>query len=286
MNNSPQEDKPKICPNQWVINSAEARQLIEQGATILDVRNPVAWLWGHVPGAIHISWQEFSQQQAPNKGKLLEDNRVLEEKLRVLGIFNDKPVIVIGNPADNFGEEGRIVWMLRTLGHRQAAFVNGGHDALVKVGVPIIWGLTHPQEAGDFVVRRTELWTIQRDELKKRLIEQKLTVIDTREPREYQGATPYGEQRGGHIPEAVNFYYKDLMDKEGKLLPSHEILDKLHQQGIQLDHSIIVYCTGGIRSAFFVAVLADLEFPNIKNYAGSMWEWSASSAEDYPLRKT
>ncbi len=280
--------KPSFCQNQWVVNVAQAKQLIEQGATILDSRNILLWLIGHVPGAVHVSWRQFSQQQSPHKGKLIENLEVLEQKLRNLGVCNTKPVIVIGNPADkcNFGEEGRIVWMLRTLGHQSAAFVDGGDTALTQVGIPITLDLTQPTP-GDFVVKPSSLWSIQRDELQANLssqaASQKLIVIDTRSSREFVGATPYGEQRGGHIPGAVHFYFKDLIDAKGFLLPRDQIIARLNSLGINRDTPIATYCTGGVRSAFFVTVLADLGFTNVKNYPGSMWEWSAATASSYPL---
>ncbi len=271
--------------NQWILSGNEAKQLISQGATILDARNKLAWFMGHIPGAVHVTWQEFSQPEKHHRGKLLEDTNILEQKLRDIGIFNSKFVIVIGNPAHNFGEEGRIVWMLRTLGHNSAVFVNGGYNALVKAGFKTTFGGNQPQKIGDFLVNRSALWEIQRDELKANLAENKLIVIDTREKREYDGATFYGEQRGGHIPGAVHFYFKDLIDSKGNLLPREEILAKLARLKIQPDTPIATYCTGGIRSAFFVSVLADLGFANVKNYAGSMWEWSAEPANSYPLKE-
>ncbi len=280
--------KQQFYPSPWVVSAAQAKQLIEQGATILDSRNLVEWLIGHVLGAVHVSWKQFSQQRSPHKGKLLENLEVLQQKLCHLGVCNAKPVIVIGNPDSpcNFGEEGRIVWMLRTLGHQSAAFVDGGHTALIKAGFPITLDLTQPIP-GDLIVKPTASWLIQRDELQANLTAkeaaQDLIAIDTRSPREFAGATPYGEKRRGHIPGAVNFYFNDLKDANGYLLPREQIIAKLKQLGIERDTLVTAYCTGGVRSAFFVAVLADLGFTNVKNYAGSMWEWSASPASSHPL---
>lgn len=277
--------------NQWVVSAAQAKQLIEQGATILDSRNVLLWLTGHIPGAVHVRWKQFSQQRSPNKGKLLENTEVLEQKLRAIGVNNTKPVIVIGNPAYpcNFGEEGRIVWMLRTLGHQSAAFVDGGETALTQVGVPITLEIIKPIP-GDFVVKPTALWSIQRDELQATLsspsASEPLIVIDTRSPQEFAGATPYGEQRGGHIPGAVHFYFNELKDAKGYLLPREQIMTKLKQLGMERDTPIVTYCTGGVRSAFFTAVLTDLGFTQVKNYPGSMWEWSAAPASSYPLDKS
>jgi len=275
----------RLHPQQWIVNAIAAKQLIAAGATVLDVRTQVAYICGHAPDAVRVTWQQFSQQQPPNKGKLLDDAEVLEQKLRQIGISNNTPVIVVGNPEQpwHFGEEGRIVWMLHTLGHLQAAFVDGGHPALVKAGVPSVWGISKAKKTGDFqLLQRTKTWEISSEELKNGLSAHKLIAIDTREYREYTGATPYGEKQGGHIPGAVHFYFKDLLDENGCLLSAEEIALKLKQLEINSGSAIAAYCTGGIRSAFFVAVLVNLGFTNVRNYAGSMWEWSQAN---YPLTK-
>lgn len=279
--------KQQTLSSQWVVKATQAKDLIEQGATILDSRPLLLWLKGHIPGAVHVRWQHFSQSQSPHKGKLLDNPNILEQKLRQLGVNNDKPVIVIGhsNHPCNFGEEGRIIWMLRTLGHQSAAFVDGGYAALLQVGFPITWELTQPLP-GNFVVQQTQEWSIEGDQLQAKLIaKDDLVVIDTRSPGEFAGATPYGEKRGGHIPEAMHFYFKDLKDANGYLLPREQLIAKLNQLGIEYNTPVVTYCTGGVRSGFFVAVLADLGFIDVKNYPGSMWEWSSAPCTNYPLEK-
>jgi thiosulfate/3-mercaptopyruvate sulfurtransferase len=100
-------------------------------------------------------------------------------------------------------------------------------------------------------------------------------IWDTREDREYTGATPYGEARGGHIPGAVGLWYGDLLATDGTLLAEPELRALLIARGIRPDRSVITACTGGVRSGFAYAVLRDLGYPQVANYDGSMWEWSA-----------
>ncbi len=278
----------ELSPKQWIVNATTAKQLIESGAAVLDVRSKTTWGLGHVPNARCVNWQQFSQKTPLNKGKLLDNSQVLEQLLRQLGISNNQPVIVVGNPSQalHFGEEGRIVWMLHTLGHSQAAFADGGESALIKAGVALEMWSNKSQKVGDFTVNRTNNWEIQAPQLQSRLANpQNLTILDNREAREYKGATPYGEKRGGHIPGAVHFYFKELLQPNGYLLSPEQINYKLNQIGIQKNSNkeIITYCTGGIRSGFFVAVLVTLGYTNVKNYTGSMWEWSQAESSRYPL---
>ena len=60
----------------------------------------------------------------------------------------------------------------------------------------------------------------------------------------------------------------------------HQLLRS--EAGITADKLIVPYCTGGVRSGFAAAVLAELHYPRVANYDGSMWEWSAD--DDRPLQ--
>ncbi|MBD1810971.1 rhodanese-like domain-containing protein [Microcoleus vaginatus DQ-U2] len=271
-----------ILANNWIVNADLAKQLLEQEATLLDARAPILKLFCRLPPAIPVTWQEFSRSDFPHKGKIIENNTVLTQKLQAIGICQDKPVIVVADSVKGWGEDGRIVWMLRTLGHEKAVFVDGGYGALIKAGINRVKAANNQPKTGDFVISRRSNWEIQRDEFKAILGDANLAVIDAREPREYAGKTPYGEKRGGHIPGAAHLYYKQLMDKQGQLLSRGEIVAILQQKGVLQSTQIVSYCSGGIRSAWLTCVLTNVGFC-AKNYAGSMWEWSASPADSYPL---
>ena len=269
----------KTLTNRWIVSSQEAKQLIEQGATLLDTRKLALT---RLQGAVYVDWKQFSPEQKAARGKLLEQDDLLTQRLQALGISKDKPVVVFANPPGGWGEDGRIVWMLRTLGHTQVAMVDGGFEALMAANVPVQSGRSQLPERGDFVVRRNATWEIQQESLKARLDQENVVVVDTREAREFAGQTPYGETRGGHVPGAVNLYFKELLDENGLLLSPDDIRATLLEMGITPDTQIVVYCTGGIRSGWLASVLVTQGY-QVQNYAGSMWEWSAGPAHRYPL---
>ena len=275
-----QRTAPFNLEQTWIVSATEAKTLIDQGATLLDARGN-KWFGLHqVPGSVPVSWPAFSPKNKTQKGNLLESNAVLTQTLQKLGISKNRPVVVFANPSQGWGEEGRIVWMLRTLGHQQAVIVDGGYAALAQKN------LDPPSNPppGDFLVQKDLTWQIQPETLKAELGNPNQVIIDTRTPQEYAGATPtpHGEQRRGHIPGAINLHFRSLLTQQGTLLPRDQIVAKLQSMGITQDTEIVAYCTGGIRSGWLTVVLADLGF-QVKNYAGSMWEWSAESAQEYPL---
>lgn len=271
----------QVLEHQWVVSADEAKALITQGAVVLDNRDASPRRQSPLPNAVALEWPQLTYPNVPAKGKLLEDDAALTKVLQQAGVSKDKVVVNIADPINGGGEDGRLTWALRTLGHTEAVFVDGGYQALVKDGAPLI---AAPKIPGDFVVARTTEWEIKRDDIKADIGKAGVVIIDTREDREYAGGTPYGESRGGHVPGAKHIWYKDLIGKDGHLLPKAELATRLKELGVDKDTQVDAYCTGGVRSGFLTATLTDAGY-KAKNYAGSMWDWSSADSKQYPLEK-
>ncbi|MEO0406690.1 MAG: rhodanese-like domain-containing protein [Cyanobacteria bacterium P01_A01_bin.135] len=267
--------------DQWIVSAeAAARTIQGTDAVVLDPRTIAS---SRLTRAVPIAWPAFSRDAVSRRGLLLSDDQLLARKLEALGVSSDRPVLVAGDPKA-WGEDGRIVWMLRTLGHPAAAMVDGGHSALAAALAAQNIRPAQPT-SGSFAVQRDTTWSIGRDRLRELMASSNVVVVDSRSAAEYAGGTPHGEARGGHVPGAVHLHFKSLMDEAGYLLPRPTLLDRLAQAGITSDKTIVTYCTGGVRSAWLAVVLTDLGF-SVKNYAGSMWEWSAADPAQYPLVQT
>lgn len=148
--------------HRWIISAPDAQLLIQQGATLLDARGSKPINAPRLQGAVSIQWQTFSQSDWPHRGKLIDDDAELEQRLQAIGISNHVPVIVFGDPQKGWGEEGRIVWMLKTLGHSQVVWVDGGVHALIEAGVPPSSFLTTQPtpKTGNFTLDRHQTWAI------------------------------------------------------------------------------------------------------------------------------
>lgn len=264
---------------QWVIEADQARSLLAAGALLLDTRGTAQRAFQSLPGSTPVTWQAFSNPDMPSKGQLLADDAVLTEQLRTLGVSTAVPVIAVAATANSWGEDGRIVWTLRTLGHQQAYLVNGGVAALLQGGhLPV----TPAVVPGDFTIRRTADFEVTKEQLLALIDQPDVVIIDTREPREYAGETPYGETRGGHVPGAKHVFFADLVGADGKVLEGEALTSRLVALGVTQTTQVVSYCTAGIRSGFVTAVLQSAGV-DARNYAGSMWEWSAQDAATYPL---
>ena len=271
----------------WIVDAEQAVALIEEGeeATLVwDARHSVqgrGW-----PGVEQVTWQEFSRQDAPYAGLLLDDLEALKARLKARGVRDSKRVVVLDDPLNGWGEGGRLVWMLRALGHERAHLVLA-HQGVVAELERALDALPPraSEEQGALTLDVNEEVRVDLERVRELLDEPDVVLVDTREEREYDGETPYGETRGGHLPGAVHVYFKALLDAQGELKPREELLAELAALGVTPDKRVVAYCTGGIRSAWLIVVLKELGFERAQNYAGSMWEWAAQPASTYPLER-
>lgn len=262
----------------WFVDASTSLYLSKQGAILIDAREGITLR--SLPKSISLGWQEISRKDSPFVGNLLPDSEA-KTVLAKKGILPNTVLLVYGDPTGGWGEEGRIVWSLRTLGFSKSFIIDGGYAALKKASSSSV------PDRSDILAKirnsssEQKKWDVDRNFVSAKLGDKNTVFIDTREEREYLGETPYGESKGGHLPKAKWIYYRNFLDKEGFLLPDSKILAKLHELGISKDKTVVSYCTGGVRSGWMTSVLASLGY-DAKNYAGSMWEWT-SPKFDNPL---
>ncbi|MFN3199325.1 MAG: sulfurtransferase [Bradymonadia bacterium] len=262
------------------VDTTEARALIDSGALVLDARSQSDWSAGHLPSAGNAPWQTFVEGEQNGN---LSDTGYVQQAMRTLGVSNNVPVLVYGAWTEGWGEEGRLYWTLDYMGHERVHILEGGLPAWQRAGGKTNTDAPSPAP-GNFTAAPRQ-GRISTDELKA-LIDagESIIVLDNRRQEEYEGATPYGAPRGGHIPGAIHLYWKDLITEEG--LPSlSSLTQRLALLGIDVERPqvVITYCTGGVRSGFGYAVLRAIGHSDVRNYDGSWWAWSRN--ESLPIER-
>ena len=127
-------DKPQTpdLAGTWLISPQVAVDLIKQGALVIDARGAdLKRKRSPLPGAVSLEWQDLSEPSKPVKGRPLPVGQATP-KLQALGITKDRPVIVLADSVRGWGEDGRVVWLLRHWGHTRAVLVDGGITALER----------------------------------------------------------------------------------------------------------------------------------------------------------
>ncbi len=265
----------------WLIDTETLDQTLGRpGLVIIDVRGKAAYAFGgHIPGAVHATWHDFSDPNAVAKGLLDPDVGKLEQKIRALGINDDSDIVIYSNPFDNWGDEGRMFWMLQYLGHTRLQILDGGWVKWVDEKRRYEHGAVSPKPGNFRSAPKAELLAVK-EELKK-LVKRphpETVLADARSLEEYAGKEMQGIPRPGHIPSAINVPWNAFLNADATVKNLDVIKKALEEKGLHPGQEVVCYCTGGVRSAWLYFLLRLAGYERVRNYPGSWWEWSRDFA--------
>ncbi|MGY8761452.1 MAG: sulfurtransferase [Nitrospinaceae bacterium] len=252
----------------------------EHQRVVVDTRSSWKFVLSHIPGAINLGdWQEFTHTVNGVKGLLKEDKSFIANKLGPLGVSSDKTIVIYGEPNDPWRTDGRFFWMFERYGFQRVALLDGGLAGWKQAGKKIQRGRQNSTLQSNLTTKNINLNNqviADKTLIKKVLLDKNFRIIDNRIRKEFDGTTPYGSPRGGHIPNAIHIHWPKFFQTNGNLKTLPALNSLLDQNGIRPDQEIIVYCTGGVRSAMAYFVFRYMGF-KVRNYDGSWWDWSRSS---------
>jgi thiosulfate/3-mercaptopyruvate sulfurtransferase len=273
---SPQKNP---VPNLLLTPSTLKNIPVEQ-RVIIDTRAKWKFLSGHIPGAINMSnWREFTTKKDGIKGILIEDKTFISDTFSALGLNPKQSIIIYGEPSDPWRTDGRFFWMFERYGFAKVSLLDGGLDTWKLSGGTVERGF---QKGRKFTKIAPETLKLNPEIIADKVLinnilsDKNYVLIDNRTQKEFQGATPYGSNRGGHIPNAKHIHWPDFFKNDGTLKSATDLSRLLQNAGVRSDQEVIVYCTGGVRSAMAYFVFRYLGF-KVRNYDGSWWDWSQDS---------
>ncbi|MEC0124433.1 sulfurtransferase [Paenibacillus pabuli] len=91
-------------------------------------------------------------------------------------------------------------------------------------------------------------------------------LIDSRDARRYAGLEEPIEAKAGHIPGALNYFWKDVLDADGRWAGAGALEERFSKP--DKDGAIIVYCGSGVSTSPNVIALE--EYSNVKLYSGKL----------------
>ena len=232
-----------------IIQPEELKDLLDQKASdirIIDVREKLQYLAGHIPGAVQLWRPDIEDEKHPLPGMMASQAKV-EEVLGNLGIGAKDTLIIYSDLYDHT----RLWWILAYYGFplKQLKLLDGGIVAWKAKGYPLKMIPTKVEKKGFTLGEKVEgrkplLCTLP--EVKSALEEPQKVVLDVRSKREYLGEDPKrGAARGGHIPGAIWIEWKETLIQdgpyEGYWKPAEEIKKIFAAKGITPDKDIYIY---------------------------------------------
>lgn len=237
-------------------------------------RNPRAeYDVAHIPGAVFFDIDAISDKNT-NLPHMLPDAAAFTSAMRKLGIGNAHRIVVYDG-AGIFSSP-RAWWMLRAMGHKNVAVLDGGLPKWRREGRPL--------ESKPAEIRLSHFHAQPNPELVRdyervhaNLTTHEEQIVDARSPGRFRGDEPEPRAglKSGHIPGSLNVHYADLLTPEGTMRDGDALKKLFKERNVELNKPIVTSCGSGITAS---VVLLALEIAGAKKaalYDGSWSEWGA-----------
>lgn len=235
---------------------------------------------GHLPGAFYLHLDnELSGEKTGSNGRHpLPDPNTLVARLRALGVNEDTQVIAYDAQGGMYA--ARAWWLLRWLGHAAVAVLDGGKNAWVAASLPLEAGNTPDPETPGRLTRKASLVaTADAGAVLANLANPTRLLVDARAADRFRGENETLDPVGGHIPGAVNRFFKDNLEGNGSFKPAAVLKQEFGQLlGGTPASQAIMQCGSGVTACHNLLALEVAGLPGAALYPGSWSEWCADPA--------
>jgi len=262
-----------------------AQHLDDPAFVIFDCRheltNPefgtAAYAQSHIPGArfAHLDRNLAAPLTGRNGRHPLPDPKVFAEWLSRMGVSNDNQVIGYDNAGGVYAS--RLWWMLRWIGHKNVAVLDGGWQAWIEAGHPVTAEVPTPRPAK--VTVNVQETPVDAKYVLDNLLSPALVLIDARANDRFRGQNETIDPVGGHIPGAMNRFFKDNLTAQGLFKSPQQLRDEFR---LLLDtvtpEKIVSQCGSGVTACHNLLAMEIAGLRGGRLYPGSWSEWIADPA--------
>ncbi len=235
-----------------------------------------AYLRAHLPGAHHADLNlDLAAPVSATSGRHpLPEPAALARRFAQFGIADGVQVVAYDEANGSFA--ARAWWLLRWLGHRQVAVLDGGYRAWVAGGGELESGAlpsTVPP-AGALTVMADSDAVVSADEVLRALADPARVLIDARAAERYAGTVEPIDPVAGHVPGAVNHPFADNLGVDGHFLEPAELRRRWEARlAGKAPENAILMCGSGVTACHDLLALELAGLPGAKLYPGSWSEW-------------
>ncbi|WP_455376011.1 sulfurtransferase [Kaarinaea lacus] len=228
---------------------------------------------GHIPNAIYADLnKDLSSPVSEKTGRHpLPDVQTISEKFGSWGIKPDTQVVVYDDVYGSYA--GRLWWILRWLGHKNVAVLNGGLTQWERLHYPLSKEIPKLQPT-TFSAKPDETMIADISIVEQSVSTPNITLIDVRDSDRYKGQREPIDKIAGHVPGSINIPWKSNLDKNGLYLEKSELVthyaDLIHKKDLK---DVIFMCGSGVTACHSLVALEYLDFQGATLYPGSWSEW-------------
>ena len=225
---------------------------------------------GHIPGSIFVDLDEhLATLPRKSEGRHpLPAAASFAASLGSLGISHEDPVVAYDDSGGM--SAGRLVWMLRVLGH-DAALLDGGLQGWTGE----LETLPRVRDAVDHPIREwpTELFA-DADAAALAGNDPSHVLIDARSPDRFSGENEPVDPKAGHIPGAINLPFSQNLSPDGFFESPEQLRQRFENAGCTEGSATVMYCGSGVSACNNLLAFEHAGLGKALLYAGSWSQWS------------
>ena len=224
---------------------------------------------GHIPGAIFIEMEDLLTGKVMDHGGRhpLPDMEVFRRAINELGV-DDKVDVVVYDDGE-IAMAGRLWFMLRYLGKENVYILDGGIKEWSSMGNELELQVVQAISRGALSANYKDDLVASVEDVKNAINNPKVAIIDSRTPDRYRGEIEPIDRVPGHIPNALNYPWPDLAEREEKW--TKEELQDYYKDLIKFD-DFIVHCGSGITGTVNLLFLEEAGL-KARLYNGGYSDW-------------
>jgi thiosulfate/3-mercaptopyruvate sulfurtransferase len=229
----------------------------------------------HIPGAVyaHLSDDMSGLKTGLNGRHPWPSIDALTTTFSRFGIATDTQVVVYDQDVGMFAS--RLWWMLRYMGHDGVAVLDGGWARWTAEGRAVRSG-DEARAAASFAARVRPELIVDVENVAAAVSDPETLLVDARAPERFEGRSETLDRVAGHIPGAINRFFKQNVGAGGTLLPPDQLRASLQESlGGHAPERAIMYCGSGVTACHNLLALEHAGLAGAKLYPGSWSEWCA-----------
>ena len=235
----------------------------------------------HIPGARYLHHDDdlCGPKTGGNGRHPLPAREVFIAVLAGLGINRTNQVVLYDGSDGVYA--ARAWWMLKWVGHEDAAVLDGGWAAWIAHHGGATADLPARLARGDIALRPSLVPVVDFDAVSRASDDGSRLIVDARAPERYRGDIEPIDPIGGHIPGAANRFFRDNLAPSGAFRTSAELRKDF--DGVlagRAPSEMIAQCGSGVTACHNLLAMAVAGLGGAALYPGSWSEWCARATHD------
>jgi thiosulfate/3-mercaptopyruvate sulfurtransferase len=230
---------------------------------------------GHLPGAVYAHLdRDLSDHSRSGRGRHpLPRRKEFLAKLGAWGITTAHQIVVY-DARDGAMAAARVWFLLRLLGHRRVAVLDGGYARWTQLGLPTSTAVPRRPTLATYVADYAASLLVDANQLLHPNAADRPLLIDARAAERFRGDVEPLDKKAGHVPGAINRPFSQNLQVDGRFRPAVELANEYRALlNGRAPHDVVMMCGSGVTACHNLLAMEHAGLHGARLYADSWSGW-------------